>query len=395
MKFTTLEIIKEVTDVQTVILPPNWFDQLKDNQSVFTSLYLWMLENDFVPADDKENIHNRTYVGEKIFKKLLSSEKKRLQKKLRIKGEELERAVRWSNINTGPRTEIGGCNISGDVILVIPEASRQALGEFGLKIYKKQNYALINKIRVSAAGATFYQWLLPQIDRPDRVGDIARDAVNDNQFPRESIYYEEIESYLLSVGACTAAIESMKESWLEYIQKYPGRIQPYAWCSECGEKFDVDNAMLAWSLDSLELFVIDNACYNKHMQFDKLASRPLLGVTCDDLNELVKKYELSTFDAIVMTEKLKLWGIIPINNQGCNSQITVSRKNTRRPISNSKRYDVLRRDNFQCVLCGASGVEANLEVDHVVSVSRGGTDEISNLRCLCFKCNRGKHSKIE
>ncbi|KFN37802.1 hypothetical protein KN63_08145 [Smithella sp. F21] len=64
-------------------------------------------------------------------------------------------------------------------------------------------------------------------------------------------------------------------------------------------------------------------------------------------------------------------------------------------MSNSKRYDVLRRDKFQCVLCGASGNDAILEVDHIVPITRGGTDEISNLRCLCFKCNRGKHAKIE
>ena len=70
-------------------------------------------------------------------------------------------------------------------------------------------------------------------------------------------------------------------------------------------------------------------------------------------------------------------------------------KPRRRSISNSKRYDVLRRDKFQCVLCGASGSEAKLEVDHLIPVSQGGTDDIGNLRCLCFRCNRGKHAKIE
>ena len=31
-----------------------------------------------------------------------------------------------------------------------------------------------------------------------------------------------------------------------------------------------------------------------------------------------------------------------------------------------------------------------LEVDHIVPVSAGGTDEMSNLRVLCCECNRGK-----
>lgn len=395
LKCTPQEIIKEVPDVQTVILPHNWFDDLGDNQSVFTSLYTWMLENQFVPTEDKESLHNRTYVGEKLFKKLLSSEKIRLRKRLRIKGDELERALGWSDINTGPKTEIGGCNISGDVILVIPEASRQALGEFSSKIYRKQNDALINKIRVNAAGATFYQWLLPQIDRPDRVGDIARDAVNDNQFPRESIYYEEIKSYLVSLGACTAATESMKESWLEYIRKYPERMQPYAWCSECGGKLDVENAFLAWSLESRELYVLDTECLNKYKEFDELLSRPILGITYVDLKKLTEKDEVSELDVEDMIEQLKLWGILPIDSEEYDINGPVCRKYARRSISNSMRYDVLRRDKFQCVLCGASGSEAKLEVDHIVSVSLGGSDDIDNLRCLCFKCNRGKHSKIE
>lgn len=394
-KCTPREIIEEVPDVQTVILPHNWFDDLGENQSVFISLYEWMLENGLVPSEDKESLHNRTYVGEKLFKKLLSAEKKRLRKTLKIKGDELDRAVGYSDMNSGPKTEIGGCNISGDVLLVIPETHRQTLGEFSSKIYRKQHDALINKIRANAAGATFYQWLLPQIDRPDRVGDIARDAVVDTQFPRESIQYEEIKSYLDSLGACAAAVESLKESWLEYIQKYPERMRPYAWCSECGEKLDVENALLAWSLESREVYVLDRTCLNKYMQFDKLVSRPLLGITHEDLKELVEKDEVSELDAENTIEQLKLWGIIPIDTEGYDINVTGSGKYTRCSISNSKRYDVLRRDKFQCVLCGAGGSEANLEVDHIVPISRGGTDEIGNLRCLCFKCNRGKHAKIE
>jgi uncharacterized protein YozE (UPF0346 family) len=395
MKCTPREIIKEVPDVQTVILPPNWFDELRDNQSVFTSLYLWMLENGFVSAEHKESLHNRTYVGEKIYKKLLLSEKKRLRKKMKIKGDELDSAVGWSDINTGPKAVIGGCNISGDAILVIPESSRQALGEFSSRIYKKQNDAIIKKIIVNAAGASFYQWLLPQIDRPDRVGNIARDVINDKQFPHESIYYEEIKSYLVSIGACAAAIGSIKESWLEYLQKYPERVQPFAWCNECGSKLDVEKAFLAWSLESRELYVLDAECLSKYKKIEELLSRPLLGITYQDLNKLVKLDEVSELNAEDIIEQLKLWGVLPINSEEYDINGTIGREYACRSMSNSRRYDVLRRDQFQCVLCGASGGEAKLEVDHIIPVSKGGSDDLDNLRCLCFKCNRGKHAKIE
>ncbi len=224
-KCTPREIIKEVPDIQTVILPKQWFEGLSDNQPVFISLYDWMLKNDRIPKDNKESLHNRTYVGEKLYKKLVNAERKYIKKKFNIKGgDELDRAVAWSCIDSGPKTEIGSCSISGDVILVIPEASIQALGEFSSKIYRKQRDAVINKIRANAAGATFYRWLLPQISRPDRVGDLAKDAEGDEHFPRESNQYHEIKSYLDSIGACEAAIESFEEAWSEYLREYPGRV---------------------------------------------------------------------------------------------------------------------------------------------------------------------------
>jgi hypothetical protein len=51
---------------------------------------------------------------------------------------------------------------------------------------------------------------------------------------------------------------------------------------------------------------------------------------------------------------------------------------------------VIIRDSSKCRVCGRSGVEVPLEVDHIVPVSEGGTDELSNLATLCRDCNRGK-----
>lgn len=65
-------------------------------------------------------------------------------------------------------------------------------------------------------------------------------------------------------------------------------------------------------------------------------------------------------------------------------------------VSDSLRYDVMRRDGFRCVLCGMSAKDgAILHVDHIIPVSKGGKSEIDNLRTLCEKCNIGKSNKIE
>lgn len=66
----------------------------------------------------------------------------------------------------------------------------------------------------------------------------------------------------------------------------------------------------------------------------------------------------------------------------------------RNRMTNSLRYEVMNRDGFKCKKCGANGGESQLEIDHIVPVSRGGLTEKDNLQTLCFPCNRGKGNKI-
>jgi len=62
----------------------------------------------------------------------------------------------------------------------------------------------------------------------------------------------------------------------------------------------------------------------------------------------------------------------------------------RKAISTGKRYRIMERDGFKCVLCGANAsTGAVLEVDHIVPVCDGGSNEDSNLRTLCHSCNVG------
>ena len=62
-------------------------------------------------------------------------------------------------------------------------------------------------------------------------------------------------------------------------------------------------------------------------------------------------------------------------------------------ISGTARYEVLRRAGFRCDLCGISAEERALEVDHIVPRRHGGTDDLSNLQALCYKCNANKGAR--
>lgn len=62
----------------------------------------------------------------------------------------------------------------------------------------------------------------------------------------------------------------------------------------------------------------------------------------------------------------------------------------RTKINDKLRFEVFRRDGYTCQYCGKSATEAELEIDHVIPVSKGGKNEISNLKTACKSCNAGK-----
>ena len=63
-------------------------------------------------------------------------------------------------------------------------------------------------------------------------------------------------------------------------------------------------------------------------------------------------------------------------------------------VSNKLRFAVYERDNYTCQMCGKSDYEANLEVDHIIPISKGGKSTMDNLQTLCHECNQKKGNKI-
>ena len=64
---------------------------------------------------------------------------------------------------------------------------------------------------------------------------------------------------------------------------------------------------------------------------------------------------------------------------------------TRERIPDEVKVAVWRRDNGICVKCGSRN---NLEYDHIIPVSKGGSNTIRNIELLCQSCNRSKSDKI-
>lgn len=70
-----------------------------------------------------------------------------------------------------------------------------------------------------------------------------------------------------------------------------------------------------------------------------------------------------------------------------------------RGVSDKVRRRILERNGFTCQACGAGagedsgcapGKKCRLQIDHILPISQGGTDEDHNLRAVCVYFNKGK-----
>jgi len=66
----------------------------------------------------------------------------------------------------------------------------------------------------------------------------------------------------------------------------------------------------------------------------------------------------------------------------------------RKQLPRGIRHEVFKRDNYRCQECGLDKYRTIIHVDHIIPVSKGGTDEMSNLRTLCEQCNNEKSDLI-
>jgi ATP adenylyltransferase len=61
-------------------------------------------------------------------------------------------------------------------------------------------------------------------------------------------------------------------------------------------------------------------------------------------------------------------------------------------VRGSVRYQILKEAGGRCELCGVSSREKQIDVDHIVPRSKGGSNDIQNLQALCRTCNANKRN---
>lgn len=63
-------------------------------------------------------------------------------------------------------------------------------------------------------------------------------------------------------------------------------------------------------------------------------------------------------------------------------------------ITKKLRQQIFEEENWKCAYCGKDIDESNGSIDHIVPLSRGGSDDRDNLTASCRQCNMQKADKI-
>ncbi|PKH12613.1 HNH endonuclease [Pseudomonas sp. 43NM1] len=56
-----------------------------------------------------------------------------------------------------------------------------------------------------------------------------------------------------------------------------------------------------------------------------------------------------------------------------------------------RRATILLRDHYTCRVCGL--ITDQLEVDHIVNLAQGGSDDDDNLQAICIPCHKVKTAR--
>lgn len=146
-----------------------------------------------------------------------------------------------------------------------------------------------------------------------------------------------------------------------------------------GEYYDDSDGHIHWSISSVEDIELEN---------DVELSKYSTGLLGQPLKKLV--------DYLTRMYKSHNHAVMEVNLELLPNKSRIKSKRRKTNVPRGMRHEVFKRDNYTCVECGATKKDgATLHIDHIIPVSKGGSDELSNLQTLCSDCNLNKSDIIQ
>jgi diadenosine tetraphosphate (Ap4A) HIT family hydrolase/5-methylcytosine-specific restriction endonuclease McrA len=146
-----------------------------------------------------------------------------------------------------------------------------------------------------------------------------------------------------------------------------------------------------------DFLVRDPSQIEYYSQITKVMPGRVLGKNHGIVHKLNNEYLLKGYETLSQYEIEELV-------QACQARLDEYLENRGQAIFNHRRksagyipgtlrYDILKKAQFRCELCGISAEEKALEVDHIIPRNKGGSDDTSNLQSLCYSCNAMKRDR--
>ena len=161
---------------------------------------------------------------------------------------------------------------------------------------------------------------------------------------------------------------------------------------ECGGSATVRQiAQAVLSNDESQLHYYEQRI--KQMPVEVLKKHGVLARDGELVSLNLKKMSLKEKSELLMLCEQKMREFVQDNDDIWDSRFATA------PVSTGVRYEVLKRANKRCELCGVQegdeGYEDRLplHIDHIEPRSKGGSNEIDNLQVLCRACNLGKSNR--
>lgn len=146
-----------------------------------------------------------------------------------------------------------------------------------------------------------------------------------------------------------------------------------------GMYYDDSKGLIYWSFSSTEDIELEN---------DEELSKYSTGLIGQSFTRLI--------DYLISNYKIHNFAVMEFNIELLPNKSKIKSKRRKTNVPRGMRHEVFKRDNYTCVECGARKEDgATLHIDHKIPVSKGGTDELSNLQTLCSDCNLNKSNIIQ